>query len=128
MGIERQSSLLEILVGIKLHGGIAVLGQIAAHGRLINGGNGSLLVNHLAGDGDDVVLEKILRERLNVLLGVDLSDVARTELVLCELRLLLDALLITFSQRDELLELVEVAVALSLEVVHGKGFRPDALV
>jgi hypothetical protein len=62
------------------------------------------------------------------LLGVHLSDVARLQLVLGQLRLLLDALLVALGQGDELLQAVLIPVALALEVVHEQGLCPDVLV
>jgi hypothetical protein len=62
------------------------------------------------------------------LLGVDLADVARLELVLGQLRLLLDALLVALCQCDELLQAILIPLALDVEVVHLQGLGPDVLV
>ena len=62
------------------------------------------------------------------LLGVDLSDVARLQLVLGQLCLLLDPLLVAFCQCDQLLQSVLIPLALDVEVVHLQRFCPDLLV
>lgn len=62
------------------------------------------------------------------LLGVDLSDVACLQLVLCEFCLLLDSLLVALCQGDELLQPVLVSLALDVEVVHLQRLCPDVLV
>jgi hypothetical protein len=99
----------------------------------------------LSRDGHDVVLDELLAdvldicvelvsyhmfivERVRTLLRVHLSDVSCLELVLGELRLLLDALLVALSQGDQLLQAVVVALALALEVVHEQRLGPHVLV
>ena len=61
-------------------------------------------------------------------LGIQLADVARLELVLRQLRLLLDPPLVALRQADEALQLFLVARAFALEVVHLQGLGPDLLV
>ena len=61
-------------------------------------------------------------------LRVDLSDVSCLQLVLGELRLLLDPLLVALSQGHQLLQPVVVPLALALEVVHQQRLCPDVLV
>jgi hypothetical protein len=62
------------------------------------------------------------------LLRVDLSNVSRLQLLLCELCLLLHPLLVTFGQVNKLLHTVGVVLALVVEVIHLQCLRPDMLV
>lgn len=65
---------------------------------------------------------------MRTLLWVHLADVSGLELVLCQLRLLLDPLLVAIGEGDELLQTILVAVGLVFEVVHEEGLCPDVLV
>ena len=62
------------------------------------------------------------------LLGIQFSNVTCLELLLCQLRFLLDTLLVAFGKADESLQFLLVAFALLLEVIHLKSFRPHMLV
>lgn len=62
------------------------------------------------------------------LLWIDLADIASLQLLLCQSRFFLDSLLIAFSQFNQVLHALDIALAVFAEVVHLEGFSPDVLV
>ena len=61
-------------------------------------------------------------------LGIQLAHISRLELILGQLHLLLDPPLVPPRQEHQPLQLLLVALALALEVVHLQGLGPDLLV
>lgn len=67
-------------------------------------------------------------DKVRTFFRVQFPYIARRQLFLGQLRLLLDPLLVTFCQTDEFLQPVLVPLGIGPEVVHLKSFRPDVLV
>lgn len=88
----------------------------------------NLLVDHHTRQVDDVVLHHRLSKRGNVLLGVDLADVAGAELLLGHAGLLGHALKVVVGELGQLLDVGVVTLALSNEVGHLKRVGPGLLV
>ena len=72
--------------------------------------------------------KKKKKGRILTLLRVQLPNIPRRQLLLRQLRLLLDPLLVSVRQTDELLQSVFVPVSIGPEVIHLERFRPDVLV
>lgn len=96
----------------------------------------SFLVNHLPRNGNNVVLDQLLADVLDVcmvmlayqlqfnlmewhtLLRIHLAHVSCLQLFLGQLSLLLHSLLVALGKGDKLLHLVDVVLALLVEIVH----------
>lgn len=61
------------------------------------------------------------------LLRIHLADISRLELLLCQLRLLLNPLLIPLSQTNQLHQPLLILVALGLEIIHQQCLGPNML-
>lgn len=62
------------------------------------------------------------------LLGVNLADISRLQLILAQLGLFLDALLIALGKEDKLLHALHIVLTFLVEVTHVQCFGPYVLV
>ena len=65
---------------------------------------------------------------IRTLFGIDLANISRLQLIRTELRLLLDALLVSLGQADELFHLIHIVPSLTVEIVHLQCLGPYLLV